>query len=58
MENLNIIEKPTVKKSMDGKTLNLHRTYVNTVGHLVVNRAEATLLYLELHKFLFETDNK
>jgi hypothetical protein len=50
LEMENIIEKPIV--TIEDDKFILHN-YINQVGHkLVVNKNEAMLLYIELHKFI------
>jgi hypothetical protein len=54
---MNPIENPVT--AVDGDIITIY-SYVNRLGEpkMVMNKEEATLLYLELHKFIFDDISK
>lgn len=46
-----MIERPII--NVDNNVITIS-SYINSVGEMVLNKDEATLLYMELHKIIFE----
>jgi hypothetical protein len=51
----NLIEAPVVTIK-DKKTIIIH-SHINFKGKMVLNKEEAMLIWLELHKFIFPEDD-
>lgn len=54
MDKKNIVEMPCVTISNDKESMTIHN-YVNLKGKIVLDKSEATLLMIELWKFINAT---
>jgi len=47
----NLLEQPVVTLSNDNEVLTIHNC-INMKGKMVLTKAQASLIYIELHKFI------